>query len=84
MPQNKSAIKRTRQSEKRNEHNRARRSRMRTLVKKVLTATDKATAESNLKDAVSFIDRMSVKGVIHKNTGSRKKAQLTRYVNNLG
>jgi len=84
MPQNKSAIKRIRQSEKRNEHNRARRSRMNTLIKKVMNSDNKDSAESSLKEAVSFIDRMSVKGVIHKNTAARKKAQLTRFVNNLG
>lgn len=84
MPQNKSAIKRIRQSKKRNEHNRARRSRMNTLIKKVMNSADKESAENSLKEAVSFIDRMSVKGVVHKNTAARKKAQLTRFVNNLG
>ena len=37
MAQNKSAIKRDRQNAKRNAHNRARRSKMRTLIKKVMT-----------------------------------------------
>jgi small subunit ribosomal protein S20 len=83
MPQIKSAIKRTRQNEKRNAHNRTRRSRMRTLIKKVENATDKATAEAALKEATSFIDRMSVKGAIHKNKAARTKAQLTKLVNNL-
>ncbi|MBO6525012.1 MAG: 30S ribosomal protein S20 [Balneolaceae bacterium] len=83
MARNKSAIKRTRQNIKKNEHNKNRRSRMRTLVKKVFTTSDKAQAETALKEAVSFIDRMSVKGVVHKNTAARKKAQLTKYVNNL-
>ncbi|RNC79418.1 MAG: 30S ribosomal protein S20 [Balneola sp.] len=83
MARNKSAIKRTRQNIKRNEHNRTRRSKMRTLTKKVFGSTDKAEAEAALKEATSFIDRMSVKGVIHKNNAARKKAQLTKYVNNL-
>lgn len=83
MPQIKSAIKRTRQNAKRNEHNRARRSRMRTLIKKVENTTDKAAAEAALKEATSFIDRMSVKGVIHQNKAARTKAQLTKHVNNL-
>lgn len=83
MARNKSAIKRTRQNEKRNEHNTNRRSKMKTLVKKVFTSTDKAQAETALKEATSFIDRMSVKGVVHKNTAARKKAQLTKFVNNL-
>ncbi|MBO6536005.1 MAG: 30S ribosomal protein S20 [Balneolaceae bacterium] len=83
MPQNKSAIKRVRQNKVRNEHNTARRSKMRTLVKKVLTETDKAKAEVALKDAVSYLDRMSVKGIVHQNNAARKKARLTKYVNNL-
>ncbi len=83
MARNKSAIKRTRQNEKRNEHNTNRRSRMKTLIKKVFSSTDKAQAETTLKEAISFIDKMSVKGVVHKNTAARKKAQLTKFVNNL-
>ncbi len=83
MARNKSAIKRTRQNLKKNEHNQNRRSKMRTLVKKVFATSDKAQAETALKEATSFIDRMSVKGVVHKNTAARKKAQLTKYVNNL-
>lgn len=83
MPQHKSAIKRLRQSKKRNAHNRARRSTLRTLMSKVLNSKDKETAEKNLKEAVSFIDRSAVKGIIHKNTAARKKSQLTTHVNNL-
>jgi small subunit ribosomal protein S20 len=83
MPQHKSAIKRLRQDEKRKQHNNTRRSRMRTLVKKVTSSTDKETAEKNLQEAVSFIDRLSVKGIIHKNTAARKKSKLTKFVNNL-
>ncbi|MEX0648205.1 MAG: 30S ribosomal protein S20 [Balneolaceae bacterium] len=83
MPQHKSAIKRMRQNEKRRQHNKTRRSKMRTLVKKVTSATDKETAEKNLKEAVSFLDRLSVKGIIHPNTAARKKSKLTRHVNNL-
>jgi small subunit ribosomal protein S20 len=83
MPQNKSAIKRVRQNKVRNEHNTSRRSKMRTLIKKVLVETDKANAEVLLKEATSYIDRMSVKGIVHKNNAARKKARLTKYVNNL-
>jgi small subunit ribosomal protein S20 len=83
MPQHKSAIKRLRQDEKRKKHNNSRRSKMKTLIKKVTSATDKETAEKNLREAVSYIDRLSVKGIIHKNTAGRKKARLTQYVNNL-
>lgn len=83
MPQHKSAIKRMRQNVKRRKHNNARRSKMRTLIKNVTSSTDKETAEKNLKEAVSFIDKLTTKGILHKNTAARKKAQLTKHVNNL-
>ncbi|NBV30931.1 MAG: 30S ribosomal protein S20 [Bacteroidetes bacterium] len=83
MPQHKSAIKRLRQSKKRNAHNRSRRSTMKTLIKSVLETTDKAEGEKRLRDAVSYIDRVSLKGIIHKNNAARKKAALTRHVNQL-
>lgn len=83
MPQHQSAIKRMRQNKKRRSHNNARRSKMRTLVKKVLDSTEKEQAEKNLKEAVSFIDRLAVKNVIHPNRAARKKSQLTTHVNNL-
>ena len=83
MPQHKSAIKRVRQNKKRNQHNKGRRTKLRTLTKQVLNTTDKKEAEENLKKAVSFIDRLSTKGIIHKNTAARQKSKLTTYVNNL-
>lgn len=83
MAQNKSAIKRDRQNVKRNAHNRARRSKMRTLIKKVMTSTNKDEALASYKETVSYLDRMSVKGVIHANNAARKKAQLTRHINAL-
>ena len=72
-----------RQNEKRRNHNRIRRSKMRTLIKNVLSSTEKKEAEKHLKPAVSHIDKMANKGVIHPNNAARKKARLTKHVNNL-
>lgn len=83
MPQHKSAIKRVRQNAKRRERNRAQRSKMRTLVKKVLDIADKKEAEVHLKEAISYLDKMASKGIIHQNKAARRKARLTRHVNNL-
>jgi len=83
MPQTKQAIKRVRQAEKRKKHNSARKSKMRNLIKGVLTSTDKKEAEALLTEAVSYIDRMSVKGIIHINNAARRKSALTKHVNNL-
>lgn len=83
MPQHKQAIKRVRQNEKRRQHNRKQRSRIKTLINKVLNETDKETAREKLKDAISYLDKMSAKGQIHKNNAARKKSKLTKHVNNL-
>lgn len=83
MPQHQSAIKRVRQNEKRRARNRTQRSRMRTLVNKVLETTDKKQAEPYLKEATSYLDKMAAKGIIHPNKAARRKAKLTKHVNNL-
>ncbi|MDZ7771767.1 MAG: 30S ribosomal protein S20 [Balneolaceae bacterium] len=83
MPQHQSAKKRVRQNEKRRQHNQAQRSKMRTMVRKVLEEDDKEKAEEYLKDAISVLDRYSQKGLLHPNNAARKKSKLTRHVNNL-
>lgn len=83
MPQHKSAIKRMRQNAKRKKHNNVRRSKMRTLIKEVTAETDKEAAENKLREAVSYIDKLTTKGILHQNTAARKKAKLTKHVNNL-
>ncbi|MBN2731956.1 MAG: 30S ribosomal protein S20 [Balneolaceae bacterium] len=83
MPQHKQAIKRVRQNEKRRQHNRKQRSKMNTLVTKVLETTDKEEAQELHKKAVSYLDKMTNKGKIHRNNAARKKSKLTKHVNNL-
>lgn len=83
MANHKSAKKRIRVNERKRIRNKAALSKAKTLVKKVFSSTDKETAEQNLKEAVSFLDRTAVKGRIHKNNVARKKAKLTLFVNNL-
>ncbi|MBP3192211.1 30S ribosomal protein S20 [Natronogracilivirga saccharolytica] len=83
MPQHKSAEKRVRQSAKRRLANREKRSRMRTLTRKVLETDKKEQAEPLLNDAVSYIDRLACKGLIHKNTAANRKSRIVRHVNSL-
>jgi len=83
MPQHKSAIKRVRQNEKRRQRNQSQRSKMKTLIKNVLETTDKEEAEEAFKKASSFLDKMASKNLIHKNYAARKKAKLSKHVNNL-
>ena len=77
-----SAIKRVRQSRKSNLRNRHYKSTMRTAIKNVLTA-DKKDASDLLTKALSTIDRVCTKGVIHSNNAARHKSKLTKYVNSL-
>jgi small subunit ribosomal protein S20 len=76
-------LKRERQDIKRRARNVDSMSRLRTHIKKVLSTTTKADAEKVYGDTVSIIDKAVSKNLIHKNTGSRRKAQITRHVNSL-
>jgi len=79
MATHKSAIKRHRQSEKRNERNRSAKSELTTLTKKVLAAT-KDEAQKLLTFLQSKLDRAGRKGLMHRKTASRKVARLTKAV----
>ena len=79
MANTRSAKKMTRKIAKRTDVNRARRSRMRTYVRKVeeaLATGDAATAADALKAAEPEIMRAAQKGIVHKNTASRKVSRL--------
>ena len=81
------AEKRIRRNERRAAVNKARLSRIRTYVKKVesaIAAGDKASAETALKAAQPELARGVAKGVLHKNTASRKYARLNKAVLALG
>jgi small subunit ribosomal protein S20 len=81
------AKKRIRRNDKRAEINGARVSRMRTFVKAVelaLEAGDKTAAAEALKQAQPEMARGVARGVIHKNTASRKFSRLTKRVSALG
>jgi len=83
---NLSAIKRDRQSEKRNERNRIERTKIRGVVKNVdasVKAGDKDTAAGALQKAIKTISSAKSKGIIHKNNASRKISRLTKRVNTL-
>lgn len=83
MANHKSAKKRIRTNERRRVRNKAALSTLRTLTKKVYDSKEKANAEVNLKEAVSYIDKTVSKGRLHKNTAARRKSALTKYVNKL-
>jgi small subunit ribosomal protein S20 len=87
MANTRSAKKATRKIARRTEINKARRTRMRTSLRKVeeaIAAGDRDTAMAALLEAEPVIMRAAQKGVVHKHTASRKVSRLTHRVAQLG
>ncbi len=79
--------KRARQNEKRFAVNKARRSRIRTYLRKVeeaIASGDQKAAAAALQAAQPELMRGVTKGVFHKNTASRKMSRLAARVKALG
>ena len=82
----KSAKKRILVNETKAARNKAIRSKVKTMVKKVeaaVAAGDKAAAQAALLAATSEIDKATTKGGYHKNTASRKGSRLSKAVNSI-
>lgn len=83
MPNTKSAKRAARVTVRRTEVNKARRSRMRTLVRDVeqaLATGDQQAADKALRAAEPELMRSAQKGVVHKRTASRKVSRLAKRV----
>lgn len=83
MANTKSAKKAVRKIARRTEVNKARRSRMRTYIRKVeeaIASGDQDAAKTALQNAQPEIVRTAQKGVIHKNTAARKVSRLSARV----
>ncbi|MEO0999366.1 MAG: 30S ribosomal protein S20 [Pseudomonadota bacterium] len=83
MANSPSAKKRVRQIARRTAVNKARRSRIRTFLRKVeeaISTGDKAAAAEALRLAQPEIMRGVTKGVLHKNTASRKVSRLAHRI----
>lgn len=81
------AKKRIRQTIVRTERNRARKSRLRTFVKKVeaaIASGTKADAESAFRELTPVIMRASGKGVLHRNTMARRLSRLSARIKAIG
>jgi small subunit ribosomal protein S20 len=75
-----SALKAHRQSLKNNERNRQYRSRLRNALRDIRAAVDGNNldgAKKALKQTISLIDKMTSKGVIHRNAAGRYKSRLS-------
>jgi small subunit ribosomal protein S20 len=79
LANSKSSKKRIRVAERRTERNKPLRTEARTFVKKAevaIASGDATAAEAATLEAVSVLDRVANKGVIHKNNAARRKSRL--------
>ena len=87
MANTKSAKKAVRQIDRRTAVNRQRRSKMRTFLRKVeeaILSGDQGAAKIALAVAEPILMRAAQKGIVHKNTASRKVSRLSARVKALG
>ena len=86
MPNIKSAIKRTRVSERRHIRNRSAKSAVRTFVKtaersiRAAGVSEALTVEAVAK-ALKELDSAASKGILHKNNAARRKSRLMKKLN---
>ena len=83
MPHHKPAKKRVGTTELARQRNAAATTRMRNSIKAVRGATTRATAESALQATIAILDRTASKGVIKRETASRQKSRLAKFVHKL-
>ena len=81
---NLSAIKRTRQAEKRNLRNASIRSKIKTVSKRIeeaITEKNQENVKKLLREIIRAVNSAVSKGVLHKNTASRKISRLSKLAN---
>lgn len=82
----KSAKKRIKVIEKKTLRNKMTKSKLKTILKKfdaAVASGDKAVAEEQLKVCTSELSKAAAKGILHKNTASRKISRLAAMVNKM-
>ena len=80
------ARKRVRQAVKARTRNAAQKSNFRSSIKKVLKSLaekNKDQSNANFKEAMSIMDKLVVKGLIHKNKAARHKSRLNKHIQKL-
>lgn len=81
MAHTNSTRKRIRQSRRANLRNRHYKSMMKTSLKAVDSAEKTEDLQKAYKEAVSTIDKLVQKGILHRNNGANKKSKLAKRVN---
>jgi small subunit ribosomal protein S20 len=83
MPTHKSPEKRMRQDRKRALRNKAIKSEIKSITKKIRQSADAAEAAAAFKKCASLMDKAAKKSILHKSTVSRTKSRLGKAVNKL-
>ncbi|RCX16632.1 SSU ribosomal protein S20P [Anaerobacterium chartisolvens] len=80
MPNIKSAIKRVKVSQTKTLNNTARKSALKTAIRKCKEgiAKKEPTAAEALTEAIKALDKAAAKNLLHKNAAARKKSRLTK------
>lgn len=84
MANTKSAKKRIRQNERRRVRNKQQKSRLKTAIKKVMSAEDGDQATELFRQTSALLDRYASRRLVHPNKAARTKSQLARHVKELG
>jgi small subunit ribosomal protein S20 len=86
MPNIKSSAKRDQIAKTRNVRNKARRTALKTTLKKFEAAVIEGNRENAMaahKLAVKTVDRAVTKGILHKNNAAHKKSRMARMINQI-
>lgn len=83
MANNKSSLKRIRQTKVKNLHNRYYAKTMRNAVRKLRALTDKEEAVKLYPSVQKMLDRLAKTNIIHKNKAANLKSSLCNHINNL-
>lgn len=78
-------LKNVRKAKKRRARNLTEKKKLKAVIKaaKLAIAAGAADATDKIKKAVSVIDKAAERGILHRNTASRKKSRLFRMCNRL-
>lgn len=83
MAHHKSALKRIRQSDKKRLYNRLNKKNLKLAIRAVKESKTHTEALEKFNKAVSLLDRIAAKGIIHKNNAANKKSSLSKLVKKL-
>ena len=80
MPVKKTIAKRIRQAEKARVRNKHYNSMMKTAIKKTLATADAETATATGLTAISLIDKVASRGIIHRNKAANQKSRVAKHI----